>query len=127
MLCTGTEAIVHAWLCNFFCFKDEDGSAEEMRYLWSCETVDPPGGPCIDHSNATLLELANADLEDEIYPPEIQLPVVPIQGGPTLTIPAGKLADTSEEDQHTGTLNVARCFERIASALVTAVCDCRRC
>eukprot|EP01043_Picozoa_sp_COSAG02_P070463 COSAG02_NODE_12488_length_1538_cov_0.861015_1_plen_508_part_01 len=79
--------------------EDEDGSEEEMRYLWTCATQD--GGPCIDHSNKTLLEIANADEEDDIYPPEIQFPVVPVLGDPTLTLPAGQLADISPDEAGT--------------------------
>lgn len=82
--------------------EDEDGSEEMMRYLWTCQTQ--LGGPCIDHSNMTLINMANADLEDELELPEIQLPVVPVLANPVLTIPQGGLADVSEDK--TGTYYV---------------------
>jgi hypothetical protein len=64
----GKRRISQGWLFAAYPSEDEDTSEEDMRYEWQCFTH-PDGGPCIDHSNASKLEAAAADEEDDILPP----------------------------------------------------------
>eukprot|EP01052_Picozoa_sp_SAG31_P017625 SAG31_NODE_1214_length_9340_cov_30.386799_6_plen_321_part_00 len=94
---------------------DDDQSAEDMRYLWTCRMAD--GSPCYDHRNATLVaagEMPRMDDQDVSG----ALPTIPSRE-PVLEIDRDVLYDYSEDKSGTWyiwTLQVLKFIPKTRSA-----------